>query len=50
MLIWKRGFTPSLLHFSPWALQKSTIQNARKSIENFVIFSEIMLDKLGKRC
>jgi len=31
--------------FSPLRLQKTTIQNRRIFIENFVIFSEIMLDK-----
>ena len=41
---------PSLLHFSPAVLQKNTIQNTRKTLENFVIFSEIMLDKYMKGC
>ena len=41
---------PSLLHFSPTDLQKITIQNVRKKQGNFVIFSEIMLDKCLKGC
>ena len=41
---------PSFLHFSTAVLQKDTIQNTRKTLENFVIFSEIMLDKCLKGC
>ena len=37
-----------LLHFSPEDLQKNIIQFIRKSRKNFVIFSEIMLDKYKK--
>ena len=40
----------SFLHFSPPCLQKTTIQNARKNIENFVIFSEKLLDIFLNRC
>ena len=46
----ERADTPSLLYFSTSALQKNTIQNTRKTSENFVIFSEIMLDKCLKGC
>ena len=43
----ERGVQTSLfLHFSPPCLQKITIQIVRKKIENFVIFSEIILDIL----
>lgn len=38
------------LYFSLLALQKYTVQFVRKKIENFVIFSEIMLDILQNRC
>ena len=38
------------LYFSPLSLQKITIHFARKNIENFVIFSEIMLDIFMIRC
>ena len=34
----------SLLHFSPAGLQKTTVQNVRNLAENFVIFSEKLLD------
>ena len=40
----------SFLYFSPGNLQKNIIQFIRKNRKNFVIFSEIMLDKWIKGC